>query len=76
MGWASAGEIFDPVAQALCELNASEQVKRGVLRPLIRHLQDGDWDTEHESLAAFAHDPVIVDVFREQGVVLTEEDDD
>lgn len=68
MGWASAGEIFDPVAQALIDLGADEQTKRRVLGTLIDKLQDGDWDTEDESLAEFADDPVIVALFAERGV--------
>jgi hypothetical protein len=58
MGWASAGEIFDPVAAALIEAGASDDLKRRVLGMLIDKLQDGDWDTEDESLSEFAHDQV------------------
>lgn len=68
MGWASAGEIFDPVAQALIDLDADEQTKRKVLGPLIDALQQGDWDTEQESLARFQHDPVIVALFYERDI--------
>lgn len=68
MGWASAGAIFDPVAQALVDLNADEHTKRRVLGSLIDALQDGDWDTEHESLERFQGDPVIVSLFYEREV--------
>jgi hypothetical protein len=68
MGWASAGDIFDPVAQALIDLNAPDETKRRVLGTLISKLQDGDWDTEDESLGQFRHDPVIVALFYERGV--------
>lgn len=68
MGWASAGAIFDPVAQALIDLDADEHTKRKVLGPLIDALQDGDWDTEHESLEQFRHDPVIVSLFYQRNV--------
>lgn len=70
MGWASAGEIFDPVAQALINSGADEYTKRTVLGPLIRQLQAGDWDTEDESLHEFKNDPVIVALFKKHGVVL------
>lgn len=68
MGWASAGEIFDPIARALIDLGASSEVKRGVLTTLIRQLQDGDWDTEGESLDEFRNDPIVVEAFARQGV--------
>jgi len=29
MGWASAGAIFDPVAKALVDLNAPDEVRSG-----------------------------------------------
>lgn len=68
MGWASAGAIFDPVARALLYLGASEEIKRKVLGPLIDALQEGDWDTEHESLERFQRDPVIVSLFYQRDV--------
>jgi hypothetical protein len=76
MGWASAGSIFDPVARALIGLGASGQVMRDVLGPLIDALQENGWDTEDESLDAFADDQVIVALFRERGITTDEEDDD
>lgn len=75
MGWASAGEIFDPVARALVELNAPDQVKTQVLGDLIGALQDGDWDTEDESLEEFKDDPAIVEAFRLHDVYLNCGDD-
>lgn len=68
MGWASAGGIFDPVAQALIDLEASDEIKRGVLGALITALQEGDWDTEDESYHEFRDDPMIVALFVERGV--------
>ncbi len=68
MGWASAGDIFDLVADGLIAANASDEIKRGVLGDLIGALQDEDWDTENESLARYVNDPVIVEVFREHGI--------
>lgn len=74
MGWASAGEIFDPIARALVELDAPEETKRRVLGPLIDKLRNDDWDTESESLEEFRDDPVIVAIFRERGIVADCED--
>lgn len=78
MGWASAGQIFNPVAQALIDAGASDELKTTVLAKLINQLQDGDWDTEHESLDEFKHDPAIVAAFRQNNVVIpcTAENDD
>jgi len=63
MGWASAGSIFDPIAQALIDERASVELKRKVLVKLIEVLRDGDWDTEDKSLSQFRHDPAIVSAF-------------
>jgi hypothetical protein len=68
MGWASGGDIFDPVARALVDLGADDDTKRRVLGPLIDKLQDNDWDTEDESLYEFSGDPVIVALFAERGI--------
>lgn len=68
MGWASAGEIFDPVARAMIELGATDEMKIRVLGDLIGALQQGDWDTEDESLGELQDDPAIVEAFRRHGV--------
>jgi len=69
MGWASAGAIFDPVAKAMVELGAPDEMKIRVLGDLIGALQDGDWDTEGESLGKFQDDAAIVEAFRRHGVI-------
>jgi hypothetical protein len=69
MGWSSAGAIFDPVAQAMIDLNAPAEMKLRVLGALIGALQDGDWDTEDESLNQFLDDPAIVEAFRQHGII-------
>lgn len=74
MGWASGGLIFDRVADAFIAANASDDVKRTCLGPLIEQLQEGDWDTEHESLERYASDPVIVGLFAERGITLDEDE--
>jgi hypothetical protein len=63
MGWASASEIFDPVAQTLVDLNADAANKRALLTMLIDKLRDLDWDTWDESLQAWRTDPAIVSAF-------------
>ena len=70
MGWASAGAIFDPVAKAMVELKAPDEMKTRVLGDLIGALQDGDWDTEEESLDLFKDDPPIVEAFRQHDVIV------
>ncbi len=67
MGWASAGEIFDPIAQALIDVGATDDMKRTVLGPLIDRLTAEDWDTCDESAEEFADDPVITALFAERG---------
>jgi hypothetical protein len=74
MGWNSAGEIFDPVAQSLIDTGATDEVKRKVLGDLINALQDGDWDTEGESLDLFKDDPAIVQAFADHDVHLDDDD--
>jgi hypothetical protein len=76
MGWNSANEIFDPVAQSLIDLGATDDVKRKVLGNLISGLQDGDWDTEDESLERFRKDPAIVAAFADHDIRLERSDAD
>ena len=68
MGWASAGDIFDPVAEALvrCHIDYDDAVR--ILSTLIEKLQEGDWDTEHESLGNFRQWPEVVEAFRQNGI--------
>jgi len=75
MGWASAGGIFDTVADGLIEANAADDIKEKVLGTLCTALQDEDWDTEDESLERYADDPVIVRVFADRGVSLARDDE-
>lgn len=72
MGWSGANAIFDPVARALIAAHASDEVKRKVLGDLIGGLQEGDWDTEDESLEEFLHDPAIVQAFADHNVHLSD----
>ena len=71
MGWASAGDIFDPVARALIDAGVAPEVKTRVLGALISALQDGDWDTEPDSLEQFKDDEAVAEAFRQHGVIIT-----
>jgi hypothetical protein len=68
MGWNSASEIFDPVCEALQNAFLIPQTRKKILVTLITALQEGDWDTEDESLDKFQDDRVVVEAFKECGV--------
>jgi len=70
VGWNSANDIFDPVADALIEANVSDEIKTRILSILNSTLQDGDWHTEGESLGEYQDDPAIVQAFRQNGIVV------
>jgi hypothetical protein len=70
MGWNGGNEIFDPVARKLIELDASPEVITEMLAVLIGNMQQGDWDTEDESLAEFADNEAVVEAFRRNGVIV------
>jgi hypothetical protein len=72
MGWSSANQIFNPVARALRDADTDDTTKRKVLGDLIGGLQEGDWDTEDESLEEFLDDPAIVQAFADHGVHLSD----
>jgi hypothetical protein len=70
MGWASANEIFDPVARKTAELGIPDGQRADLLETLIRQLQQGDWDTEDESLSQFENDPAVVEAFRRCDIIV------
>ncbi|MFE2965539.1 hypothetical protein ACFXKC_18035 [Streptomyces sp. NPDC059340] len=72
MGWNSANQIFNPVARSLIDAGAPDETKRKVLGDLIGGLQEGDWDTEDESLEDFLDDPAIVQAFADRDVHLSD----
>jgi hypothetical protein len=72
MGWSGANAIFNPVARSLIDAGAPDETKRKVLGDLIGGLQEGDWDTEDESLEDFLDDPAIVQAFADRGVHLSD----
>lgn len=70
MGWASGDLVFDPVAQTLLNLAAPPEITEAVCTALIGPLRDRGWDTEEESLGAFADHPAIVAAFRTHGIIV------
>jgi len=72
MGWASAGEIFGTIAKMCADAVSAgafnESTAEQMLHTLIVQLQEGDWDTEDESLAEFSDVPFIVRAFARAGV--------
>lgn len=54
----------------MVDLGAPDEMKTRVLGDLIGALQEGDWDTEHDSLHQFAGDPAIVEAFRQHSVII------
>ncbi|MEW2351465.1 hypothetical protein AB0904_27830 [Streptomyces sp. NPDC006684] len=72
MGWSSANRIFNPIARALQDAHVPAESRRKILGDLIDGLQDGDWDTEDESLEDFLDDPAIVSAFADHGVHLSD----
>ncbi|MDX3247173.1 hypothetical protein [Streptomyces sp. ME18-1-4] len=68
MGWGSGYLIFNTVADALTEAGASNEVKEAALTKVIAGLQQGDWDTELDSLQNYLDDPAIVKAFAANGV--------
>jgi len=69
MGWIEAREIFDPVAQALIDVGASDEIKTRTCNALIKALQSWGWEAESDSLERFAGDPAIVAAFRENRII-------
>ena len=63
MGWGSAYSIFNTVADALIEAEASDEVKERALTKVIARLQEDDWDTELDSLQSYRDDDAIVRAF-------------
>lgn len=72
MGWGSGYLIFNTVAVALIEANATDEVKEKALTKVIRELQEEDWDTELDSLQSYRHDPAIVRAFAANDIVWPE----
>lgn len=72
MGWGSAYSLFNTVADALIEANASDEIKEHALTTVIQRLQEDDWDTELDSLQGYLNDPAIVRAFAANGITWPE----
>lgn len=69
MGFGSAGyKLFDPIASALIEAGASDELMEKTLTQHIARLQEEDWDTELDSLQLFLDDPAIVKAFANNNI--------
>ncbi len=72
MGWGSAYSLFNTLADALIEAEASDEVKERALTKVIARLQEDDWDTELDSLQSYLDDPAIVAAFAANGITWEE----
>lgn len=72
MGWSSGGCYFSGAADQLIKHrkmgNVNDAAITDVLSALIYDLQQGDWDTEGESLGDYQEHPAIVEAFKLNGV--------
>jgi hypothetical protein len=68
MGWSSANPIFDETISVAIRLGVTGNVLTEIAEKLIWELQDGDWDTEDESVELFMDHPEIIQAFRNRGV--------
>lgn len=78
MGWNSANQIFDPVCDLVVSMvegnSLSEDQATSLLSTLIDKLQDGDWDTEDESLENYLNYAYVVNAFAERDVFTYKDD--
>jgi hypothetical protein len=66
MGYGSAGyTIFDPVARALLDAGAPDEVITNTCAQLIKTLTEQDWDTLDESIEQFRDQPAVIAAFRQ-----------
>jgi hypothetical protein len=68
MGWSSANPIFDRTIRTAINLGIKDSTLTALAQVLIEQLQDGDWDTEDESVELFEDYPEVLEAFRNQGV--------
>ena len=73
MGWASGTAVFDPVVEAILEMEAPLHEKKQVIKTLIDVLENMDWDTQCES--EFFEVPLIKSIFLELHPHWYEEED-
>jgi hypothetical protein len=70
MGWGSGSEVFNNMANALIEADATDEVVTKTLAKVIPNLRGDDWDTYDESLEYFADYPAVVEAFRQNEIYL------
>lgn len=72
MGWASAGDIFEPVIDVMIEAEAPDEVIYRVTDKLMGVLIAGDWDTVEESIGQHDH-PAVLRAANERGYYAEEQ---
>ena len=50
MGWASGSEIMNAVIDAVKPHVTDKAARKAIYTPVIGALEDGDWDTQDESM--------------------------
>lgn len=68
MGWASGGEVFEPVADVMIHMKLTDAEMYLISVALINGLQSRGWDTENESLGMYQDYPAIVAAFKDCGI--------
>lgn len=63
MGWCSATDIFDAVAEFVLSTDKPEQDQVDVLKVLADALEDQDWDCQDDS--DYREHPIVKRVMRE-----------
>ena len=64
MGWCSATEIFDSMAEAIFETKeVSPELGKTLLKKLVTKLQYQDWDCEFDTI--YWQNPLVREVFKE-----------
>lgn len=71
MGWASAGAIFERVADDLIASGAPDRTRRQVCSSLIDVLCDRGWDTAEESMSLYEDDTAIISAFEDNKFYFT-----
>ena len=50
MGWASGSAIMNAIIDAVKPHVAEKEARKAIYTPIINALEDGDWDTQDESM--------------------------
>ena len=50
MGWSDGSEVMNRVIDAVKPHVANDEVRKSIYTPIIEALEDGDWDTQDESM--------------------------